>query len=219
MPWAFSTRTLTRACRSQGARAYDGPQTLCRRLYPDVPCPTHRQRRRPGTIRSISAGKTAGAWVDSLPNITITALFWKPYSGSRASSLWAQPAGRRSSASRTPFTRFPPLVWCQDGVFNDDRFARLTADLEPDLDTVMVEGAFVKARRHGAGAPKAMPSQRRMKAGPRRPLASVVGTWPDLQAGKRRAAMPLGVYGVRHFVENRFAVVKGFRGIVTRYCQ
>ena len=45
-------------------------------------------------------------------------------------------------------------MWCQDGVFNDDRFARLTADLEPDLDTVMVEGAFVKARRHGARAPK-----------------------------------------------------------------
>ena len=45
-------------------------------------------------------------------------------------------------------------MWCQDGVFNDDRFARLTADLEPDLDTVMVEGVFVKVRRHGAGAPK-----------------------------------------------------------------
>ena len=39
-------------------------------------------------------GRRPGAWVDSFPNITITALFWKPYSGSRTSSPWRNlPAG------------------------------------------------------------------------------------------------------------------------------
>ena len=34
-------------------------------------------------------------------------------------------------------------------------FARLAADLELDLDTVMVDGTLVKVHQHGAGAPKA----------------------------------------------------------------
>ena len=51
--------------------------------------------------------------------------------------------------------------WCQDGVCDDGWFARLTADLEPDLDTVMVDGTFVKVHQHGTGAPKRTPSRRR----------------------------------------------------------
>ena len=35
------------------------------------------------------------------------------------------------------------------------RFARLTADLALDLDTVMVDGTLVKVHQHGTGAPKA----------------------------------------------------------------
>ena len=38
---------------------------------------------------------------------------------------------------------------------DDGWFARLTADLEPDLDTVMVDGTFVKVPQHGMGVPKA----------------------------------------------------------------
>ena len=37
---------------------------------------------------------------------------------------------------------------------DDCWFARLTADLELDLDTVMVAGTFVKVHQHGTGAPK-----------------------------------------------------------------
>ena len=57
--------------------------------------------------------------------------------------------------------------WCQDSVCDDDRFARLTADREPDLGTVVVDGTLVKVRRHPK---RPMPSRRRMKAGPQRPL-------------------------------------------------
>ena len=39
-------------------------------------------------------------------------------------------------------------------MFSDDRFARLAADLGLDLDTVMVDGTFVKVHQHGTGAPK-----------------------------------------------------------------
>ena len=44
--------------------------------------------------------------------------------------------------------------WCQDGVFDDDWFAQLSADLELDMDTVIVDSTFVKVHLHGAGAPK-----------------------------------------------------------------
>ena len=48
---------------------------------------------------------------------------------------------------------FPPLApgWR----VSDDRFARLAADLGLDLDTVMVDGTFVKVHQHGTGNPKA----------------------------------------------------------------
>ena len=44
---------------------------------------------------------------------------------------------------------------CQEGGCGDGGFARLTADLEPDLDTVMVAGTLVKVPQHGTGAPQA----------------------------------------------------------------
>ena len=40
-------------------------------------------------------------------------------------------------------------------MFSDDWFARLAADLELDLDTMMVDGTLVKVHQHGAGASKA----------------------------------------------------------------
>ena len=52
----------------------------------------------------------------------------------------------------TIYQRF--RLQCQEGVCDDGWFARLTADLEPDLDTVMVDGTFVKVHQHGTSAPK-----------------------------------------------------------------
>ena len=45
--------------------------------------------------------------------------------------------------------------WCQKGIFEDDWFAQLSADLELELETVLVDGTFVKVHQHGTGAPKA----------------------------------------------------------------
>ena len=66
---------------------------------------------------------------------------------------------------------------CQDGVFSGSRFEGLTADLEPDWDTVMV-GTFVKVHQHSTGAPKRLPARRLPTAGQPRPLASVAGDCP-----------------------------------------
>lgn len=44
--------------------------------------------------------------------------------------------------------------WRQDGVCGADWFARLTAALDLNLNTVMVDGALVKVHKRGAGTPK-----------------------------------------------------------------
>ena len=80
----------------------------------------------------------------SIPNTT-TAPYWKPCFGWRALPTEFGPWN-------TIYQRFRRR--CRQGVCDDGWFARLTADLEPDLDTVMVDGTFVKVHQHGTGAPK-----------------------------------------------------------------
>ena len=175
--------------------------------------------------------------------------------------------------------------WCQDGVFDDGWFARLTADLELDLDTVMVDGTFVKVHQHGTGAPKGdagtTPDDSRAvqavgvsRGGLTTKIVAMVDkggqlagfvltpgnghephSLPDLLEGvptheliadkaydtndtlallrarEIAAVIPSranrkaprwcdpGVYGMRHLVANRFAALKEFRGVATRYCK
>ena len=211
----------------------------------------------------------------SIPNTT-TAPYWKPCFG------WLD----------LP-TEFGP--WdiihrrfrrrCQEGVCDDGWFARLTADLELDLDTVMVDGTFVKVHQHGTGAPKGdagtTPDDSRAvqavgvsRGGLTTKIVAMVDkggqlagfvltpgnghephSLPDLLEGvptheliadkaydtndtlallrarEIAAVIPSranrkaprwcdpGVYGMRHLVANRFAALKEFRGVATRYCQ
>ena len=175
--------------------------------------------------------------------------------------------------------------WRQDGVFSDDCFTRLAADLE--LDTVMVNGTLVKVHQHGAGAPTAdaltTPAESRAaqaigasrggltirivalvdKAGRLAGFALTPGnahephslptqldealasdlivdkaydanaTLSLLEARDIAAVIPSrakrkaprwhdpGVYGMRHFVENRLAAIPSmsFGGIAAGYCQ
>lgn len=95
-------------------------------------------------------GKRPGAWGGSLhkyDNRTVLeAVLWIERAGSRRRDLPADFGNWDTICQR--FHR-----WRQDGVFSDDCFTRLAADLE--LDTVMVDGTLVKVHQHGAGAPTA----------------------------------------------------------------
>ena len=204
--------------------------------------------------------------------------------------LWIEHAGSCWRDLPAEFGKWDTICqrfhrWRRDGVFSDDCFARLAADLELDLDTVMVDATLVKVHQYGAGAPKAdaltTPAETRAaqaigasrgglttriaalvdKAGRLAGFALTPGnahephslptlldgalaseliadkaydtnvTLSLLEARDIAAAIPSrdnrkaprwydpGVYGMRHFVENRFAALKQLRGIAAGYCK
>ena len=93
-------------------------------------------------------------WAYRIPNTT-TAPYWKPCFVWRALARLGAP-WRDLPAEFGPwdtiYRRFRRR--CQEGGFDDGWFARLTTDLEPDLETVTVDGILVKVPQHGTGAPK-----------------------------------------------------------------
>ena len=116
-----------------------------------MPCPTHRQRRGLETIRSIPARKASRCLGRPLPKYdnrtVLEAVLWIERAGSRWRDLPAE-FGKWDTICQ----RFHS--WRQDGVFSDDWFARLAADLEVDLDTVSDVGHWLglsATTRYGAG--------------------------------------------------------------------
>ena len=96
-------------------------------------------------------GRRPGAWGGFYPQYdnrtVLEAVLWVARTGAPWRDLPTEFGPRNTIYQR--FRR-----WCQQGVFDDGWFARLAADLELDLDTVMVDGTFVKVPQHGTGAPK-----------------------------------------------------------------
>ena len=89
-----------------------------------------------------------------IPN-TITVSFWKPCFGWRAPVLPGVIC-RRSSVRGTQYTGVAiAIAGVRMACSAAAGFEGLTADLEPEWDTVMVAGTFVKVHQHGTGAPKA----------------------------------------------------------------
>ena len=66
-------------------------------------------------------------------------------------------------------------------MFNDDWFAQLSADLELELETVMVDGTFVKVHQHGTGVPKAdaLMTRDESRVAEAIGVSRVVGAWLD----------------------------------------
>ena len=95
--------------------------------------------------------RCTGAWGGSYPKYdnrtVLEAVLWIARTGSPWRGL--PPEFGKCNSIYQHFHR-----WCQDGVFDDDWFAQLSADLELDMDTVIVDSTFVKVHLHGAGAPK-----------------------------------------------------------------
>lgn len=92
---------------------------------------------------------TRGGSLPKCDNRTVLeAILWI----ARAGSSWRDRPAEFGNWNRI-YQRF--RRWRQDGVFNDDWFARLTADLDLALDTVIVDGTLIKVHQHGTGAPKA----------------------------------------------------------------
>ena len=122
-----------------------------------MPSPTHRQRRNLGTIRAIPDTCRAGvpAPGGSLPQYdnrtVLEAVLWIARTGSPWRDLPPE-FGKWNTIYRRCHRRCQKGVF---GVFDDDWFAQLSADLEPELETVMVDGTLVKVHQHGTGTPKA----------------------------------------------------------------
>ena len=116
-----------------------------------------------------------GAWGGAYPQYdnrtVLEAVLWIARTGSPGRDLPAE-FGRWDTIYRRCHRR------CQDGVFSGGRFEGLTANLEPEWDTVMVAGTFVKVHQHGAGASKA--DARTTLDGRRAALA--IGHWRQCQS-------------------------------------
>ena len=120
-------------------------------------------------------GRRPGAWGGAYPKYdnrtVLEAVLWIARAGSPGCDLPVE-SGPWDTICQRCHRR------CQDGVFSGGRFERLTADREPDWDTVMVDGTNLRQSAsawHGrpqSGCPHA---RRLLTAGRPRPLASVAG--------------------------------------------